>query len=92
MKVRYELMLIYKLTLRLLVEESGAKQIMIHLYYIKSQLQLNIFSSDTRLNESNNHVIKTIEEIRTRAASINATLEFQSDEKGTAVILAVKTL
>lgn len=92
MKVRYELMLIYKLTLRLLVEEFGAKQIMIHLYYIKSQLQLNIFSSDTRLNESNNHVIKTIEEIRTRAVSINATLEFQSDEKGTAVILAVKTL
>ena len=89
MKVRHELMLIYKLALRLLVEESGAKQTMIHLYYIQSQLQLNIFCPKINLND--NQVIRSMEEIKTRADSIKATLEFQSDEKGTAIILAVKT-
>ena len=91
MKERHELMLIYKLALRLLVEEFGAKKTMIHLYYIQSQLQLNMFSPEVKLNENNNQVIKTLEEMKKKAESIKATIEIQSDEKGTAIILAVKT-
>lgn len=92
MKVRHELMLIYKLALRLLVEELGAAQTTIHIHYVQSMLQLNIFSPGLQLNESNNQVIKIAEEMKSRANSIKAILEMQSDEKGIAIILAVKAV
>lgn len=90
MKVRHEVMIIYKLALRMLVEEMKSPQTTIHLNYMRSQLQLNVYSQNVRLGDNNNQVIKMIEEMKMRAASIDALLELQSDEKGTAVILAVK--
>ena len=90
MIVRHEVMIIYKLSLRLLVEELKAPQTSIQLDYLKSQLQLNVFAYQVRLPDQNNQVIKIIEEMKTRAAAIMASLEIQSDEKGTAIILAVK--
>lgn len=92
MKVRHELMLIYKLALRLLVEELGAAQTTIHIHYVQSMLQVNIFSPGLQLDEENNQVIKMAEEMKNRANSIKATIEMQSDEKGTAIILAVKAV
>ncbi|MEI9945936.1 MAG: two-component regulator propeller domain-containing protein [Chitinophagaceae bacterium] len=89
MIIRHELMMIYKLALRLLVEEFWAKETLIHLGYVKSQLQLNIFSLGVRLNDTNNNTIKAMQEMKAKATAIEATLEFQTDEKGTAIILAI---
>lgn len=90
MKLRYEVMIIYKMALRMLVEEMKSPHTSINIDYIRSQLQLNIFAHHIRLPENNNTVIKIMEDMKSHSRSINAILEFQSDEKGTAVILAVK--
>lgn len=90
MKIRHEIMIIYKLALRMFVEEHRSPQTSIQLDYVRTQLQMNIFSKHVRLGDNNNQVIRMIEEMKQRAASIDALLEMHSDEKGTAVILAVK--
>jgi glucose-6-phosphate-specific signal transduction histidine kinase len=89
MKIRHEVMTIYKLALRLLVEEMKSQRTSIQIDYQKSHLQMNIFAHQMKLPDNNNQVFKMIEEMKARAASIMATLEFQSDDKGTAIILAV---
>ncbi|MET0391837.1 MAG: triple tyrosine motif-containing protein, partial [Chitinophagaceae bacterium] len=90
MNIRHEVMIVYKLALRLLVEEMKAQETNIQLVYIRSQLQLNIFARHTQLPDSNNQAIRMIEEMKKRAASIAATLDLHSDEKGTAITLVVK--
>jgi ligand-binding sensor domain-containing protein len=90
MKIRHEIMIIYKFALRMFVEELKSPQTSIQLDYLRSQLQMNIFSKHVRLGDNNNQVIRIIEEMKQRADSIDALLEIHSDEKGTAVILAVK--
>jgi ligand-binding sensor domain-containing protein len=90
MKLRHEVMIIYKMALRMLVEEMKAPNTSINIDYVRSQLQLNLFAKHIKLQDNNNQVIKMMEEMKVRSRSINAILEFQSDEKGTAVILAVK--
>lgn len=90
MKLRHEVMIIYKMALRMLVEEMKSPHTSINIDYVKGQLQLNIFSHHLKLPENNNQVIKMMDDMKSRSKSINAILEFQSDEKGTAVILAVK--
>jgi hypothetical protein len=90
MKLRHEVMIIYKMALRMLVEEMKSPHTSINIDYVRGQLQLNIFAHQLKLPDNNNQVIKMMDEMRSRSRSINAILEFQSDEKGTAVILAVK--
>jgi hypothetical protein len=90
MKLRHEVMIIYKMALRMMIEEMKAPHTSINIDYVRGQLQLNIFAHNTKLPENNNQVIKMMDDMRVRSRSINAILEFQSDERGTAVILAVK--
>lgn len=90
MKVRHETMIIHKFALRLLIEELKAPQTSIQIDYVRSQLQLTIFSHHVKLQDVSNQGIKIMEEMKKRAASISALLEFQSDEKGTGIILVVK--
>jgi len=90
MKLRHEVMIIYKMGLRMMIEEMRSPHTSINIDYVRGQLQLNIFAHHIKLPENNNQVIKMMDEMRARSKSIDAILEFQSDEKGTAVILAVK--
>jgi ligand-binding sensor domain-containing protein len=91
MKVRHETMIIHKFALRLLIEELKAPQTSIQIDYVRSQLQITIFSHHVKMQDLSNQGTKIIEEMKKRAASISALLEFQSDEKGTGIILVVKT-
>jgi hypothetical protein len=79
MKTRHEVMIIYKLGLRMMVEEMHAPQTSIQLDLQRSQLQLNIFAHHKKLPAENNRIIQMIEEMKERAASIKAILEIQSD-------------
>jgi ligand-binding sensor domain-containing protein len=90
MKVRHEFLIIHKLALRLLIEELKAPETSIQIDYVRSQLQLSIFSHHVKLQDAGNTGMKMIEEMKKRAASVTALLEFQSDEKGTGIILVVK--
>ena len=91
MKIRHEVLTINKFALRLLIEELKAPQTSIQIDYLRSQLQLSIFSHNVRLQDAGNPGVKIVEEMKKHATSISAALEFQSDEKGTGIILAVRT-
>jgi hypothetical protein len=86
MKIRYELLLIYKLMLRLLVEESNAPDTLVQLDQNRGLLQLNIYSGGTKIDPRNSRSIRLLEEAKSRAAVVRGTLDWQSDEKGTAIL------
>jgi len=85
MKTRHELMLIYRLALRLLVEELKARHTIVQLDFERSHLLLNIFAAGIH-PEKNHHSIKLLEEMKARALAIKGTLDLQFDEKGAAII------
>lgn len=85
MKIRHELMLVYKLSLRLLVEELKARHTIVQLDLDRSQLILNIFAAGIR-PDKNHHTAKLLEEMKARALAIKGTLDLQFDEKGAAII------
>ncbi|HTI91920.1 MAG TPA: two-component regulator propeller domain-containing protein [Puia sp.] len=86
MKIRYELLLIYKLILRLLVEEMKAPDTLVELDYHRNLLHLSFYSAGVRTNDQNTRLIRLLEEAKTRAITVRGTLDLQSDEKGTAVL------
>ncbi|HXO74205.1 MAG TPA: hypothetical protein VN824_03220, partial [Puia sp.] len=86
MKIRHELLLIYKLILRLLVEEMKAADTLVELDYDHSLLHLSFYSGGVRTDDRNSRLIRLLEEAKTRAVSVRGTLDLQSDEKGTAVL------
>ena len=83
MNIRHELLLIYKLVLRVLVEEAHAPVTLVQLGQDRGLLQLSIESPGVRLDPRNGRSIRLVEEARNRAASIRGTLDLHSDEKGT---------
>jgi streptogramin lyase len=87
MNTRHEFLLIYKLALRLLVEELKVTSVLVQLDYQRPHLHLTLFSSGTHMDDRNNRCIRLLEEMRSRAHSIGGTLEMQYDEKGTAILL-----
>jgi ligand-binding sensor domain-containing protein len=86
MKIRYELLLIYKLMLRLLVEESNAPDTLVQLDQNRGLLQLNIYSGGIKIDPRSSRSIRLLEEAKSRAAVVRGTLDWQSDEKGTAIL------
>ena len=86
MNIRHEFLLIFKLALRLLVEEMKAESVLIQLDYQRPLLHLTLFSAGAQMDDRNNRCIRLLEEMRSRALSIHATLEMQHDEKGTAIL------
>ena len=87
MNIRHEFLLIYKLALRLLVEEMKVASVLIQLDYQRSHLHLTLFSSGAHMDDRNNRCMRLLEEMRSRAQSIQGNLEMQYDEKGTAILL-----
>ena len=88
MKLRYELMLIYKTSLNWLVNEMQSKNTTVQLNYINSQLQLNMFADDVSPRMQEVNIIE--KKLKERATIINAVLDVLIEEKGTAIVLSVK--
>ena len=88
MKLRYELMLIYKTSLNWLVNEMQSKNTTVQLNYINSQLQLNMFADDVSPRMQEVNIIE--KKLKERATIINAVLDVLVEEKGTAIVLSVK--
>ena len=86
MNIRHELLLIYKLVLRVMVEETRAPETLVQLEQDRSMLQLSIESPGVRVDPRNGRSIRLMDEARGRAASIRATLDLHSDEKGTTIL------
>jgi ligand-binding sensor domain-containing protein len=91
MRVRHEFILIYKLAMLTLIEELKAPGTTVQLDYSKGKLHLQIFALHLQLPRNNNAVSKNIQEIKTRASYIpGATVDIQSDEKGTWINFEMK--
>ena len=88
MKLRYELMMIYKTALYWLVNEMQSKNVIVQLNHINYQLQLSMFANDIKPRIAEVNIIE--KRLKERAATINAALDVLVEEKGTAIVLSVK--
>jgi len=87
MKVRHEFLLIYKLALRMLVEEIKVSNILIQLDYQHPHLHLTFFSTEVLPDERSTRYFRLLEEMKTRAQAIHGTLDIQYDDRGAAILL-----
>lgn len=90
MKIRHELIIIYKLALMMLVEELGSKKTIVQFDYDKPLLHLRVLSAGIELPKTDTPASKHILEIKSRAAAINAKVHVQSDGKGTFLMLIIR--
>lgn len=90
MKERLEFMMIYKRAILLLSREGHAKHISLVFEKENNQLSLILFASETELPRFDPKVAQSIEEIKSRAASINSMAEVQTDSSGTIIIVKLK--
>lgn len=90
MKKRHEFISIYKLSITTLAEHMKAANTTVHLDYIKGVLYLKIHSRVSNIYKGNNTVIKNIHEMQERAASVAASLDIQSDDRNTSIVLSLK--
>lgn len=88
MQLRYELMMLYKISLSWLVNEMNALNVIVQLNYINHQLQLNMFAADITANAQQRELIK--KRLEQKAESIISNTEILSDDKGTAVIVNIR--
>jgi hypothetical protein len=92
MKTRLEFVTIYKLILLIVIEllQSPTHTVQVDLH--KSLLQLKVFSEGVDLSRNGNTAsAKYLDEIRSRAASIHATVDIATDQAGTWFLLEVPT-
>ncbi|MBV9961348.1 MAG: hypothetical protein JO072_03805 [Parafilimonas sp.] len=87
MKVRHELFLIFKKTLRTIAEEAGKSVSMINIDHADKKLVMKIQNSE--VNFSTEVAQQTTKEIKQRAKVINAESDIQNDSKGVSLILLV---
>ena len=87
MKVRHEIFLIFKKTLRAIAEEAGDSVSIINIDYAAKKLLLKIQNSEVQF--SGGDAQQTIQEITQRAQLIHAELDIQNDSKGVSLILMV---
>jgi nitrate/nitrite-specific signal transduction histidine kinase len=86
MKSRHEFFLIFKETLRCMVQHAVHSQVLIHIGWEKSKLSLTIQDTGNYAHAfmSNKN---SIQEMQNRAHDVNAVLDIQPDSKGISVIL-----
>jgi ligand-binding sensor domain-containing protein/signal transduction histidine kinase len=90
MSMRHELMVIFKLALMNLVELLQSTHTVVQLDRGRKSLILNIYSTQNAAGRSPHLISKNINEMKKRAANINATLDIQSDETGSYILLIMK--
>ena len=88
MKLRHELMMIYKTSLNWLMNEIESKNVTIQLNYINNQLQLNMFGEAAQPKMQEVNIIES--KLKERATTINAVLDVLVEDHGTAIVLSVK--
>jgi len=86
MNIRHELLLIYKLVLRVLVEEANAQDTLVQLAQDHGMLNLSVYSKGIHIDHRSGRSIRLMEEARSRASAIRGALDLHADEKGTAVL------
>jgi len=92
MNTRHELLLIYKLVLRVLVEEANAPETFVQLGQDHGGLNLGIESRRVRIDARGGRSIRLMEEARARAASIRGTLDLHSDEQGSFILFTCPSI
>ncbi len=90
MRKRHEFVLIYKSAITSLASLPGFSENKIQLDSHRGMLNLKISSTQKHLQKRGNSIINNLNEIKKRADAIDATLELQTDETGTFMLLAVK--
>jgi len=90
MKTRHEFIVIYKLAMLTLIQELRSPETTVRLDYNKSFLQLKIFSKGVTIPKTNCTASRQIAEMKKHARIIQASLDMESDEKGTSIILGMK--
>jgi ligand-binding sensor domain-containing protein len=90
MKTRHEFIVIYKLAMLTLIQELRSPETTVRLDYNKSFLQLKIFSKGVTIPKTNCTASRQIAEMKKHAKIIQASLDTESDEKGTSIILGMK--
>ena len=82
-------MIIYKLGITSMTQVLKCQQCSIQLDYVKNIFTLKLFSN-VPINTTNTTVIKNINEMKRRAANINATIDIQKVEEGGYIKVALK--
>jgi signal transduction histidine kinase len=86
MKSRHEFFLIFKETLRCMVQHAAGSQILIHIDLVKSKLSLTIQDTGAYAHAFMSNK-GSIQEMQKRARSVDAELDIDTDSKGVSVIL-----
>ncbi|HMJ47145.1 MAG TPA: triple tyrosine motif-containing protein, partial [Ferruginibacter sp.] len=89
MRRRHEFMIIYKLGITSMTQVLKCQQCSIQLDYVKNIFTLKLFSN-VPINTTNTTVIKNINEMKRRAANINATIDIQKVGEGGYIKVALK--
>jgi nitrate/nitrite-specific signal transduction histidine kinase len=90
MKTRHEVFIIFKDALRMIVQHSGGKETLVHIDLFRNKLSLKLQDPTATFDNNNTAEINSlIRDMNDRAASINAELDVQQDNKGVAVVLLV---
>ncbi len=90
MKTRLEFITIYKLILLIVIEVLESPKHTVQLDHHRSLLQLKVFSEGVELPRNDNICSKYLDEIKSRAASIHATVDIATDQAGTWFLLEVR--
>lgn len=88
MKKRYVFFIIFKDSLRSVVQYSGGKQTQVNIRIEKSNLLLSMHDP-VALNDKDTNTMKSIEEMKSYAADTRATLDIQYDKNGTGILLSM---
>lgn len=90
MKVRNEFFLIFKEGLRMIVEHAGGRDTLINVDLFRNKLSLKLQDASARLDVKVDLIERSIKEINTRSAAINAESDIQYDKNGIAIILLIQ--
>jgi Y_Y_Y domain len=89
MKSRHEFFLLFKLALRMVIEQAHGKKVLINIDLVRPKLSLKLNDSEASLDMSAAETENYFMEMKGRAKEINALLDVQADNKGTSIILLV---
>jgi nitrate/nitrite-specific signal transduction histidine kinase len=90
MKQRLEFMFMFKRAMLMLSRDANAPTISVVLEKETNRLAMKLFAPGTELPKFDTKINNSIEEIKSRAASIDSIGDVQSNIKGTAVIAIIK--
>ena len=86
MKIRHELIQLYKLSLRLVVEEMNAAETIIWIDQEGAKLSLHVYASGPK-HPLQHSSLKVREEMRVRTLAMKGTIDFQFDEGKTVIMI-----